>query len=245
MKYFLLAVLGYCLPGLVVGQRSLLKIDYVFEARTKSGQHFSFNKVLLDDGVHSLFMNAPNSTSDDKYVIKPSAKDKGLFFDKLSDSVYYLFPIFQKDFHVVDAGVLDLMKWSLDKSAPSKQVLGYNCKVAKVNFRGRNYTAFYTDSIPFTSGPFKFSGLPGVILEVFSDDNKFHFTATGLKITSSSTLLKNPYAELKGKEEFISFKEHKDLYRKKLTELQKMMQSKEKDEDVAFQVEDESIELTY
>ncbi|WP_297063293.1 GLPGLI family protein, partial [uncultured Duncaniella sp.] len=39
--------------------------------------------------------------------------------------------------------------------------------------RGRNWTAWYTEEIPITDGPWKFGGLPGLILKV-EDDKKEH-----------------------------------------------------------------------
>ncbi|WP_414727676.1 GLPGLI family protein [Winogradskyella sp. UBA3174] len=45
-----------------------------------------------------------------------------------------------------------------------KEILGYTCQKAKVNYRSRYYTAYFTTSIAFETGPWKFYGLPGCIL---------------------------------------------------------------------------------
>ncbi|MFP3835658.1 GLPGLI family protein, partial [Chryseobacterium sp. SIMBA_028] len=40
------------------------------------------------------------------------------------------------------------------------------CKKAEVTFKGRNWTAWYSTDIPFPYGPYKFSGLPGLIIKI-------------------------------------------------------------------------------
>jgi GLPGLI family protein len=74
--------------------------------------------------------------------------------------------IFLKKHFAVNEDV-PVMKWKiLDEE---KKIKNYTCKKAKISFRGRSYTAWYTEKIPFSSGPWKFNGLPGLIISV-SDD---------------------------------------------------------------------------
>lgn len=51
-----------------------------------------------------------------------------------------------------------------------KNVLGYKCNKAMTLFNGRSYTAWYTKDIPISEGPYRFKGLPGLIL--FLEDEK-------------------------------------------------------------------------
>lgn len=60
-------------------------------------------------------------------------------------------------------------------------LLGYNCFKASTTFRGRDYIAYFTDEISISEGPYKFKGLPGLILKVSSTDNDYSFTAVGLE----------------------------------------------------------------
>jgi GLPGLI family protein len=50
----------------------------------------------------------------------------------------------------------------------SQNIAGYKCMKAEVNFRGRKFTAWFTSDINIPFGPFKFKGLPGLILELSS-----------------------------------------------------------------------------
>ena len=59
-------------------------------------------------------------------------------------------------------------------------VLGYLCKKATCLFRGRYYTAWYAPDIPLSNGPWKFNGLPGLILKVEDSDRDYSFECTAL-----------------------------------------------------------------
>jgi GLPGLI family protein len=65
------------------------------------------------------------------------------------------------------------MKWKL--SNDKKTILTYDCYKAETTFRGRNYTVWYTRDIVIPDGPYKFAGLPGLILEVYDDKENFHY----------------------------------------------------------------------
>lgn len=60
-------------------------------------------------------------------------------------------------------------------------VLNHLCYMATTNFRGRQYYAWFTTGIPMALGPWKFSGLPGLILKV-EDTNKY-FSYEAIAIT--------------------------------------------------------------
>ena len=70
------------------------------------------------------------------------------------------------------------LQWTLTDD--TKEILGYKCKSAKCSFRGREYSAYYTDEIPVADGPWKFGGLPGFIMEVCDADNHYSFTCVGI-----------------------------------------------------------------
>lgn len=59
-------------------------------------------------------------------------------------------------------------------------ILNYPCKAAICNFRGREYTAWYTEEIPISNGPFLFKGLPGLILKIEDTKQHYVFVANGI-----------------------------------------------------------------
>ncbi len=56
----------------------------------------------------------------------------------------------------------------------TKKIGNYLCNKATGRFRGRVYTAWFTKEIPVELGPWKFNGLPGLILEVLEKDKHIH-----------------------------------------------------------------------
>lgn len=69
--------------------------------------------------------------------------------------------------------------WKL--SDEHKDILGYRCQKATCRFRGRDYIAWYAMDIPLKSGPYKFSGLPGLILAISDTANDYIWECVGIK----------------------------------------------------------------
>lgn len=69
-------------------------------------------------------------------------------------------------------------------------ILGYTCQKATTTFRGRNYTAWFTPDIPSNNGPWKFGGLPGLILKISDDKRNFTFECSGILQLEKPELIK-------------------------------------------------------
>ena len=74
---------------------------------------------------------------------------------------------------------LNAQNWQMLDSI--KTILDYPCQKAECDFRGRHWTAWFTSDIPISDGPWKFSGLPGLIMEVYDRGQQYHFTIIGLQ----------------------------------------------------------------
>ena len=74
---------------------------------------------------------------------------------------------------------LNAQNWQMLDSI--KTILDYPCQKAVCDFRGRHWTAWFTSDIPISDGPWKFSGLPGLIMEVYDRDQQYHFSIIGLQ----------------------------------------------------------------
>lgn len=68
---------------------------------------------------------------------------------------------------------LNNQNWQLLDS--TKEFLNYKCQKAECDFRGRHWTAWFTEEIPVNDGPWKFSGLPGLILEAYDTGMQYKF----------------------------------------------------------------------
>jgi GLPGLI family protein len=69
--------------------------------------------------------------------------------------------------------------WQLWKD--TLNITGYLCQKATCNFRGREYTAWFAPDIPISNGPWKFGGLPGLILKVYDTNKYYVFECIGIK----------------------------------------------------------------
>ncbi len=60
------------------------------------------------------------------------------------------------------------------KISPEKKQIGeFNAQKATADFAGRSWVAWFTTDVPIQDGPYKFCGLPGLILEI-SDKTESH-----------------------------------------------------------------------
>lgn len=60
-------------------------------------------------------------------------------------------------------------------------IKGYLCYKATTTFRGREYIAWFALDIPINDGPWKFYGLPGLILKIQDNEQIFQFDLIGLE----------------------------------------------------------------
>ncbi|WP_144283213.1 GLPGLI family protein [Chryseobacterium echinoideorum] len=76
-------------------------------------------------------------------------------------------------------------KW---KILNEKQKIGeYNTQKATTEFGGRKWTAWFSSDIPFQDGPYKFSGLPGLIVKIEDDGKNYSWVLQGNKKVNDYT----------------------------------------------------------
>lgn len=68
------------------------------------------------------------------------------------------------------------------KILPEKQKIGeYDAQKATTTFGGREWTAWFSSDIPFSDGPYKFHGLPGLIVKIEDSDKDYSWVLSGNK----------------------------------------------------------------
>ncbi len=73
---------------------------------------------------------------------------------------------------------LHQMEWRLGDE--TKEVLGSECRKATCRWRGRDWTAWYSE-LPYSDGPWMFGGLPGLIMELTDATGEHKIRARGIK----------------------------------------------------------------
>lgn len=74
------------------------------------------------------------------------------------------------------------------KISSEKQKIGeYNTQKATTNYGGRSWTAWFSTDIPFQDGPYKFYGLPGLIVKIEDSTGSHIMTLIGNKKTEAAS----------------------------------------------------------
>lgn len=74
-----------------------------------------------------------------------------------------------------------IAQWEWQIGDSTKTILGYECVEATTSYHGRDWTVWFAPEIPLQNGPWKFDGLPGLILGAESVDGQYAFEATGIQ----------------------------------------------------------------
>lgn len=75
---------------------------------------------------------------------------------------------------------IEKIDWNFD-DLETKEYLGFQLKKATADFRGRKWTAWYSEDIPVNAGPWLLSGLPGLIIHAYDDLQEVEFLMSALE----------------------------------------------------------------
>lgn len=65
------------------------------------------------------------------------------------------------------------LDWKI--SSETRKIGEYKVQKAETDFAGRKWTAWFTTDLPYQDGPYKFGGLPGLIVKVEDDKGEYSF----------------------------------------------------------------------
>lgn len=75
---------------------------------------------------------------------------------------------------------LNLFDWQL--SLDTATINGYKAQKATCDFGGRSWVAWFCSEIPYSNGPYKFNGLPGLIVKAYDTRNHYVFTVKTIEM---------------------------------------------------------------
>ncbi|CAM1350854.1 GLPGLI family protein [Tenacibaculum insulae] len=90
----------------------------------------------------------------------------------------------------------------------TKKIGSYLCIKATTEFRGRNYSAWYTPEIAVKYGPWKLQGLPGLILEAYDTKKEVYFYFKSFKYPGTTSVTINKPVNQSHKK-WINLKEYR------------------------------------
>ncbi|HBX47107.1 GLPGLI family protein [Limibacterium fermenti] len=112
---------------------------------------------------------------------------KGPYVRTTHDYIYKNYPegkltVMNKDMIVgfVYEEELAPQQWTILEDS-LKRILDYSCGLARCDFRGRTYFAWFTADIPYDDGPWKLKGLPGLILEAYDKNKDYHYVIASIQ----------------------------------------------------------------
>ena len=89
-----------------------------------------------------------------------------------------------------------VINWTITQDA--KEIQGLQCQKAIGNFKGRTYEAWFCSSLPYSNGPWKLGGLPGLIIEASDTKKEVVFQFVGYEnITEKPPVIEIPATAVK------------------------------------------------
>jgi GLPGLI family protein len=203
--------------------------------------NINYKLILNDENKNSAYFNDNNDGLDQfKYneFINEKIKKNDITRVKLSDNHYGYIrnDYFFKDYvdnkliyndiistkKVIISEKLDNFNWEIIPKSDTL-ILNFKCQKAITKFRGRTYEAFFTSELGTFGGPWKFDGLPGVILSVKSLDNYFAINPVKIIINNKEKIdIENIYKD----SNIISWEEYKNEFKANMEKRLKLLKSK-------------------
>ncbi|MDL2239914.1 GLPGLI family protein [Bacteroidales bacterium OttesenSCG-928-L14] len=166
-------------------------VDKVYDVSKNSVNH-DIHKLLIGTNISKTYSYLRFQYDSTTLIQLKDKSSDGYYSERLGSSTY---EIYKKQntgkLHFVEmVDNIGREVFSYEEDIPQinweihndrKDILNYSCQKATAEFRGRTWEAWFTFDIPFSDGPFKFTGLPGLILEIYDIQNHYVFKCTGIK----------------------------------------------------------------
>lgn len=145
----------------------------------KSSEYYSYLKQLGIKNIEDDAYKNQKNNVDNKVMIDPT-KSKNYYIKNESEiiSINYKTRLINVTDKLVENSYyftenLIAPKWQIDVATTT--ILNQKCQKATTTFKGRNYIAWFCNTIPFSMGPWLFNGLPGLILRIEDEKKQFAF----------------------------------------------------------------------
>ena len=146
--------------------------EMMFLDITKNGSKYYSREVYVQDSIMRADLEKQMKAGVSNFNIKRNdAKGKVRYKvtkDYTKNKTFFNTRIGTDSYKILEDRTLD---W---KILPEKQKIGsWEAQKATTEFAGRKWTAWFAEELPFNDGPYKFKGLPGLIVKI-SDETNSH-----------------------------------------------------------------------
>lgn len=155
------------------------KLTYQLDSTALEKPQFEY--MILYTGENLSKFSSRAKTLQDQYVIRGNSGQTSqaaltkfhyeILKENETGKIYYTLKIPKMDDRLYYLEEMDQFEWEI--LPETKKIKNYQVQKATTSFSGRDYIAWFSPEIPIAEGPYKFNGLPGLILEIA--DTKEHW----------------------------------------------------------------------
>lgn len=198
-------IILYTLTGCISAFSQSYKIiyDFKWKAEERSNDYNSELTILLKNEDHSYFESLAKFKYDS---IKTQMVDEGSRSFPSPKEQWKLQPLIFKDLRsqttITEENLFDKVYLTSYACKPTWKIqrekgmlFDYDVQKAETDFGGRRWIAWFTNDIPVSDGPYKFFGLPGLILKISDSEENFIFEIKGITKENSNITGRNAYTD--------------------------------------------------
>lgn len=190
--------------------------------------YFVSEKRLIGDSILSAVVKLAVRQNPNNVVVDMRGKGLPQNYSRFliiqnAHAVKYFLPLGMSVLYYTQTAIKN---WKLEDE--TKTISGYPCRKATLAYKGRKWTAWYTTEIPLFFGPYKFGGLPGLIVKISDEAGDYDFELvksfassrlSGQTITAATYYLHNAI-EVPSREKLMEAE--KSFQENRLNELENM-----------------------
>ncbi|WP_048512514.1 GLPGLI family protein [Chryseobacterium sp. FH2] len=166
----------------------------------KQNYIFCSEEVLLKDSIKS------NNFEDPQYLMDDDVE----FMKVKKANIISSFSLIDQNLYVINEN-FDVLNWQL--KSQTKNINNIECQLATLQYKGRDWEAWFSTKYPITFGPYIFNGLPGAIIELSDTKRQYIFKLSKIKNTKEDlNKLINQKVWVDNKPIFITKKQLQRVY---------------------------------
>jgi GLPGLI family protein len=168
-------IITYCCKQIIDTKKSTVVSDIqILEIGNNISKYYSYLAFRSDSLCTEWHLKHKNAQSSPRYIGITDSQNPIWTEIYKSKQGYIVYERSPGDYQYNEN--YDMQNWNLCDDTLT--IAGYLCQKAKCRFRGRDYIAWFTIDIPIDNGPWKFGGLPGLILKIYDTRNHYIFNCT-------------------------------------------------------------------